>query len=89
MMGAREPLDDAYDRQARLQTKDGICAYLGHISHATYNNWHNRGLVPGPVKGTSRYDRRAHDHALDCRAGLSGSPQAPSALEVWESRNAG
>jgi len=87
-MGARKHFGDAYDQSARLQTKDGICAYLGHISHATYDNWFNRGLVPGPVKGTNRYDRRAHDHSLDCRAGLGGSAKNQSALEAWEAGNA-
>lgn len=83
-----KPFARAYDRNARLQTKDGICAYLGHISHATYDNWLNRGLVPGPLKGTTRYDRRAHDHALDRRAGLSTATKNQSALEAWEAGNA-
>ena len=50
---------------ARLQTKEGICAYLGDISAATYDNWQAKGIVPGPVPGTSRSDVRAHDRAID------------------------
>lgn len=71
---------------ARLLTKDGICSYLGCISHATYDSWHAKGLVPGPVPGTSRYDIRAHDAALDRVSGLdkprSGAKLSP--LEDWE-----
>lgn len=55
----------------RLQDKSGICAYLGDISAATYDKWQARGLVPGPIRGTNRYDVRAHDIALDRASGLA------------------
>lgn len=58
---------------ARLQDKAGICAYLGDISASTYDKWQARGLVPGPVRGTNRYDVRAHDAALDRAGGLNKS----------------
>ena len=41
-----------FDPNSRLQSKTGICAYLGHISTATYDMWAQKGLVPGPVRGT-------------------------------------
>lgn len=75
----------------RLVTKDGICAYLGEISHATYDNWHNRGIVPGPVPGTNRYDLRAHDAVLDRIAGIdrvAGPATHLSPLEQWEGGHA-
>jgi hypothetical protein len=56
---------------ARLHDKAGICAYLGDISPTTYDKWQARGLVPGPVRGTNRYDVRAHDAALDRASGLT------------------
>ena len=77
-----------FDPQTRLQTKDGICEYLGHISHATYDAWQNRGIVPGPVCGTTRYDIRAHDLALDRTAGIDKPARKLSPLEQWESENA-
>ena len=74
----------------RLLSKDGICAYLGEISHATYDSWHAKGIVPGPVPGTNRYDIRAHDAALDRAAGLdklhAGAKLSP--LEEWEQSHA-
>lgn len=79
----------AYNPSARLQTKDGICAYLGGISHATYDAWQQKGIVPGSVSGTNRYDVRAHDHLLDKRSGLvaiHGRKLSP--LEQWEADNA-
>jgi hypothetical protein len=77
-----------YHPCSRLQNKDGICEYLGHISHATYDSWQAKGIVPGPVTGTNRYDIRAHDHALDLRAGIAGQFHKRSALEEWEEANA-
>jgi hypothetical protein len=68
----------------RLVNKDRICAYLGDISAATYDKWHARGLVPGPVPGTNRYDVRQHDHVLDDRLGLAEAKRTLSPLEEWE-----
>lgn len=82
----------AYDPAARLQTKDGICAYLGGISHATYDTWAAKGIVPGPVAGTTRYDVKAHDHLLDKHGGLDfhtgQDTRKLSPLEQWEADNA-
>ena len=80
------PADQAarFDPQVRLQSKDGICEYLGHISHATYDNWQAKGLVPGPVPGTNRYDLKQHDHVLDRKLGLGVPGRKLSPLEEWE-----
>lgn len=75
---------------ARLQSKDGICIYLGGISHATYDSWQAKGLVPGPVPGTTRYDVRQHDLLIDQRLGLQKAPEAKSsALDNWRAGRAG
>lgn len=75
---------------ARLVSKDGICEYLGQISASTYDAWHAKGIVPGPVRGTNRYDIRAHDAALDRISGLdkanAGATLSP--LEDWERSHA-
>jgi hypothetical protein len=68
----------------RLLTKGQICDYLGAISPATYDKWHSRGWVPGPVPGTTRYDIRQHDHLLDKRLGISSAARKLSPLEEWE-----
>lgn len=80
-----------FDPQSRLQSKDGICAYLGHISPATYDVWQAKGLVPGPIPGTSRYDVRQHDHLLDRITGIAAtaSRAAGSPYEQWSATNAG
>lgn len=75
---------------ARLATKQEICAFLGDISPGTYDSWQAKGLVPGPLPGTTRYDRRVHEHYLDRIGGIKDEPNNPkTALELWEeSQNA-
>ncbi len=68
----------------RLLTKAQICAYLGEISAATYDSWQAKGIVPGPVPGTTRYDVRAHDALLDKIAGISTTKPQLSPLDAWE-----
>lgn len=80
-------MTSAFNPIARLQTKDGICEYLGGISHATYDQWLGKGIVPGPVAGTTRYDIRAHDHVLDAKTGAAPARKL-SPLEQWEADNA-
>ena len=75
---------------ARLLTKDGICEYLGGIKHSTYDSWQAKGIVPGPVRGTNRYDRLAHHRALDRVSGLDVPAVSAnlSPLEQWEQGHA-
>ncbi len=79
---------DDFDPHARLQTKAGICIYLGRISGVTYDAWCAKGLVPGPVRGTNRYDIRAHDMLLDQDSGVMKARRTLSPLEQWEAENA-
>lgn len=72
----------------RLMSKDGICAYLGGISTATYDQWAAKGIVPGPMRGTNRYDVRAHDIALDRWSGLTEAQRGESALSAWKNGKA-
>lgn len=83
------PIRLPYNPDARLQTKEGICTYLGGISLSTYDKWHAQGIVPGPVKGTNRYDVRAHDLAIDRRCGINKpQPGGGSPLDRWEQDHA-
>ena len=90
---SRAGVTHGFSPVARLQTKEGICAYLGHISPATYDAWQSKGIVPGPVRGTNRYDLKAHDTVLDRCGGLDApshaQPAGRSALEDFEAGHAG
>lgn len=76
--------------EPRLVLLEEICQYLGDISPATYSAWRNKGIVPGPVPGTNRYDRKAHDRALDRKSGIDiqSAHRQLSALEAWEAGHA-
>ena len=74
-----------FNPDIRLQTKDGICEFLGGISHAAYDRWRVLGVVPGPLAGTSRYDVQAHHRALDRCSGITKEQSRhASPLEQWE-----
>lgn len=44
--------------------------YCGCDSLRAFDEWVRRGIVPGPIKGTRRWDRKAIDAALDKRSSL-------------------
>jgi hypothetical protein len=62
-------------------TKAEAAAYCGcHIS--TFDRWRKAGRVPGPIAGTSIYDKAAIDLALDRASGLIFS-DAVNSIEEW------
>lgn len=56
-------------------TLDQAAAYCG-LDPEGFRGWQRRGLVPGPMPGTHRYDRRALDRALDRLSGLDDNREA-------------
>jgi hypothetical protein len=52
-----------------LSRKDAA-AYAGCDTLSAFNNWIRRGILPGPIPGTHRWDRKAIDWALDKASGL-------------------
>jgi hypothetical protein len=64
-------------------TAEGAAHYAGCRSVSAFQNWVRKGIMPKPMPGTRRYDRRAIDAALDHLSGLSsttisGSPGSVS-----------
>jgi hypothetical protein len=65
--------------------------YCGCGSLSAFDDWVRRGIVPGPITGTRRWDRKAIDAALDKRSNLvaasssSLNPRetADQALHEW------
>ena len=57
----------------RLQPEKSAAAAIG-LELATFRDWVRNGRLPGPVLGTSLYDMRAMEAALDRISGL-GSPK--------------
>lgn len=44
-------------------------AYCG-LSLAGFRAWKAKGIVPGPIKGTYKYDQKALDLAIDLASGI-------------------
>jgi hypothetical protein len=51
-------------------TREQAAEYCGCESVNAFSDWMRKGIVPGPIPGTSRWDRKALDRALDRRSGL-------------------
>lgn len=58
-------------------TREDAAAYCG-VTPWTFDEWRRNELVPGPMPGTKRWDRKALDLALDRLSNIA----APSE-ETW------
>jgi hypothetical protein len=69
----------------RGMSKQEAAAYAGCETLSAFNSWIRRGIVPGPIPGTHRWDRKAIDAALDRLAGLEPTiaPQL-SPYDEWK-----
>ena len=55
--------------QPRGLSRGDAAAYLG-LSVEGFDQWVRKNIVPGPLPGTQRWDRRAIDVALDRASGI-------------------
>ena len=70
-------------------TKQEAADYCGCRTLATFDQWRAKGIVPPPIPGTTRWDRKALDAALDRASGLvtvSGGELSP--YQRWRAENA-
>ena len=74
----------AADLAARLITRSEAAAYCGY-SAKRFSELVRAGIMPGPVAGTRRWDRKAIDAALDRASGLASNANL-SPLEAWKAR---
>jgi hypothetical protein len=74
----------------RLLPKTKAAAYCS-LSPSGFDDWRRKGLLPDPIPGTSRWDIKLLDQALDKLSGLS-QPAAPptpqSAYDEWKTHAA-
>jgi hypothetical protein len=71
----------------RGMTREEAAAYCGCESLAAFSDWVRRGIIPGPLPGTKRWDRKAIDAALDRASGLETTFRE-SPLETWRAQRA-
>ena len=76
--------------EARGMSKQEAAAYAGCDTLSAFSDWIRRGIMPGPIPGTHRWDKKAIDAALDRLSGLQPTiePQL-SPYDAWKaSQNA-
>jgi hypothetical protein len=68
----------------RVLSAREAAAYCG-LSLAGFRAWKARGIIPGPIKGTYKYDRKALDLAIDKASGIAIIAQSKpvSAYDKW------
>ncbi len=72
--------------EPRGLAREDAAAYCG-LAPEGFDEWVKRGIVPGPIPGTQRWDRRAIDLALDRASGIDTVKK--SALDEWKARREG
>jgi hypothetical protein len=68
----------------RLFTRAQAMAYLA-LSGGAFSAWIREGRIPGPLRGTRRWDRHSIDAALDRASGLNAITNM-SPLDRWRSK---
>lgn len=58
----------------RCLTKRAAAEHCGCQTLGAFDDWRRKGIVPGPIPGTTRWDIKALDAALDRASGLTTTP---------------
>jgi hypothetical protein len=77
--------------EKRCLTKQEAADYCGCRTLAAFDDWRAKGIVPPPIPGTARWDKKALDAALDRASGIvpTSSPEKElSPFERWKAGNA-
>jgi hypothetical protein len=69
-------------------TKEEAAEYCGCASMSAFDVWIRKGIVPGAIAGTNRWDRKAIDLALDKASNIETTVPAGSLLANWKARKA-
>ena len=70
-----EPLHIRLGILPRGLGREDAAEYCG-VEPATFDDWRQKDLIPGPMPGTRRWDRKALDIALDKLSNIT-APSAP------------
>jgi hypothetical protein len=70
--------------EPRLMSGSSAAAYCG-VTLATWSKWVATGIMPKPLPGTRRWDRKAIDLTLDKASGITTvtAPEDEDPLEAW------
>jgi len=71
----------------RLLTKSEAATYC-RCSLSAFDDWIRRGIMPGSIPGTHRWDRKAIDRALDKLSGIVPQSDTATAYDEWKAKRA-
>lgn len=69
-------------------SKQEAAEYCGCTTLGAFDQWRAKGIVPGPIPGTARWDRKALDAALDRASGIVTKSEELSPYKRWKAENA-
>lgn len=84
-----KPCDRAGERvRPRLVSRQQAADYC-NLSPSSFSNWVRSGKLPHPLHGTTRWDLKAIDVALDKLSGLHTEAETSSSpLDEWREKRA-
>ena len=85
--GVNAKSDEDFKPEPRLLTREQAANYC-QCRLSTFDSWVRRGILPGPITGTHRWDRKAIDTLLDRASGLQITTTS-EALDEWRAKRAG
>jgi hypothetical protein len=65
-------------------TREKAAEYCGCETVTAFDRWVRKGIVPGPIPGTRRWDRKAIDVALDKISGLTAKAEKSDAATAYD-----
>jgi hypothetical protein len=87
----RPAVDHESGPAPRGLSKQQAAAYVGCQTEAAFDRWRQLRIVPPPIPGTNRWDKKALDLALDKASGLSsdiGTGDDTSPYQRWRTERA-
>jgi hypothetical protein len=70
-------------------SKEAAAVYCGCESKAAFDSWVQKGVVPGPIPGTQRWDRKAIDLWLDRASRIASAAVTSDPLAEWKVTRSG
>ncbi len=70
----------------RLLTRQQAAAYCG-VTPETFDDYRRRGIVPSPISGTNKWDRKLIDSWLDKASGIEANTE--TSLDGWRAKRNG
>ena len=81
-----QPANALPSQNPRLLTREQAATYCG-VTVDTFDDYRRRAIVPDPITGTNRWDRKLIDLWLDKASGIAS--QTTSSLDEWRARRNG